>query len=85
MKALGAEIYRTANGIPFDQPESHVGVARRLMEETPNSFLLDQYRNPGNPLAHYDGTAEEILDACDSRCFKNESYIYHYLNDLMKY
>ncbi|XP_046554220.1 cystathionine beta-synthase-like [Haliotis rubra] len=67
MKALGAEIYRTANGIPFDQPESHVGVARRLMEEIPNSFLLDQYRNASNPLAHYDGTAEEILDACDNK------------------
>ena len=23
-----------------------------------------QYRNPGNPLAHYDTTAEEILDQC---------------------
>lgn len=26
-----------------------------------------QYTNPGNPLAHYDLTAEEILDACDNR------------------
>lgn len=23
-----------------------------------------QYRNPGNPLAHYDTTAEEILEQC---------------------
>lgn len=29
---------------------------------------LPQYSNPGNPLAHYDGTAEEILEACDSSC-----------------
>ena len=26
-----------------------------------------QYRNPGNPLAHYDGTAEEILKQCDDQ------------------
>ena len=28
---------------------------------------LPQYRNPGNPLAHYDGTAEEILAQCEGR------------------
>lgn len=26
-----------------------------------------QYRNAGNPLAHYDGTATEILDAFDGK------------------
>lgn len=26
-----------------------------------------QYRNPGNPLAHYDTTAEEILYSCDNQ------------------
>ena len=29
-----------------------------------------QYRNPGNPLAHYDGTAEEIIEACDGKEFE---------------
>lgn len=27
--------------------------------------VLDQYKNPGNPLAHYDGTAEEIAEQCE--------------------
>ena len=27
--------------------------------------FIFQYRNSGNPLAHYDGTAMEILDQCD--------------------
>ena len=31
----------------------------------PNSHILDQYRNPYNPIAHYDSTAEEILEACN--------------------
>jgi len=28
---------------------------------------LFQYRNPGNPLAHYDTTAEEIIDQCGGK------------------
>ncbi|KAK7491019.1 hypothetical protein BaRGS_00017715 [Batillaria attramentaria] len=66
LRALGAEIVRTPTAAAFDSPESHIGVARRLMEEIPNSHILDQYRNASNPLAHYDGTAEEILQACDN-------------------
>ncbi|XP_070202618.1 cystathionine beta-synthase-like isoform X2 [Littorina saxatilis] len=67
LRALGAEIVRTPTSAAFDSPESHIGVARRLMEEIPNSHILDQYRNPSNPLAHFDGTAEEILSACDNK------------------
>lgn len=64
LKALGAEIVRTPTSARFDSPESHVGVAWRLKNEIPNSHILDQYRNPSNPLAHYDTTAEEILEQC---------------------
>jgi cystathionine beta-synthase len=67
LKALGAEIVRTPNSAAFDSPESHIGVANRLQTEIPNSHILDQYANPANPLAHYDGTAEEILRQCDGR------------------
>ncbi|XP_051558459.1 cystathionine beta-synthase a isoform X2 [Myxocyprinus asiaticus] len=67
LRALGAEIVRTPTSARFDSPESHVGVAWRLKNEIPNSHILDQYRNPSNPLAHYDTTAEEILEQCDRR------------------
>ncbi|EGD77014.1 cystathionine-beta-synthase [Salpingoeca rosetta] len=67
LRALGAEIIRTPTEAAFDSPESHIGVANRLNKEIPNSIILDQYSNPGNPLAHYDGTAEEILEACDGK------------------
>eukprot|EP00794_Sanderia_malayensis_P010862 gene10862-12017_t len=67
LRALGAEIVRTPNSARFDAPESHIGVAQQLNREIKNSIILDQYRNAGNPLAHYDGTAEEILDACDGK------------------
>ncbi|XP_048874011.1 cystathionine beta-synthase b [Brienomyrus brachyistius] len=67
LRALGAEIVRTPTSARFDSPESHVGVAWRLKNEIPNSHILDQYRNPSNPLAHYDNTAEEILEQCDGK------------------
>ncbi|KAI1885328.1 hypothetical protein AGOR_G00219010 [Albula goreensis] len=67
LRALGAEIVRTPTAARFDSPESHVGVAWRLKNEIPNSHILDQYRNPSNPLAHYDTTAEEILEQCDGK------------------
>jgi len=67
LRALGAEIVRTPTSANFDSPESHIGVAHRLQKEIPNSHILDQYRNPCNPLAHYDGTAQEIVDACDGK------------------
>nr|XP_054362589.1 cystathionine beta-synthase isoform X3 [Mirounga angustirostris] len=70
LRALGAEIVRTPTTARFDSPESHVGVAWRLRNEIPNSHILDQYRNASNPLAHYDTTAEEILQQCEGVYFR---------------
>ncbi|EAL73145.1 cystathionine beta-synthase [Dictyostelium discoideum AX4] len=67
LKALGAEIIRTPTEAAFDAPESHIGVAKKLNSEIPNSHILDQYGNPSNPLAHYDGTAEELLEQCEGK------------------
>jgi cysteine synthase len=38
-----------------------VRVAKRLAEEHPDWVMLYQYGNPANALAHYEGTAAEIL------------------------
>lgn len=67
LRAFGAEIIRTPTEAAFDSPDSHIGVAKRLLQEIPNSHILDQYANPSNPLAHYDGTAEELLQQCDGK------------------
>ncbi|ORY02635.1 cystathionine beta-synthase [Basidiobolus meristosporus CBS 931.73] len=61
------KIIRTPTEAAWDAPESHIGVARRLNKEIPNSVILDQYVNINNPMAHYEGTAEEILRACDGQ------------------
>lgn len=67
LTALGAKVIRAPNEEPWDSPNSYIGVAKRLQQEIPNSHILDQYRNPGNPMAHYDGTAEEILAQTDGK------------------
>ena len=65
MKCLGAEIIRSPDDAPWNSPESHIGIAIKLNNEIPNSHILDQYLNPANPLAHYEGTGAEILNQLD--------------------
>jgi len=67
LKGLGAEIFRTPTEAAWDSPESHIGVAKKLNDEIPNSHILDQYANPSNPLAHYEQTAEEIWQQCEGK------------------
>ncbi|KNC99634.1 cystathionine beta-synthase [Spizellomyces punctatus DAOM BR117] len=67
LKALGAEIIRTPTEAAWDAPDSHIGVAKRLNSEIKESLIPDQYSNVNNPMAHYDGTAEEIIAQCDGK------------------
>ncbi|XP_054163198.1 cystathionine beta-synthase-like protein [Oppia nitens] len=66
LHALGAKIVRTPTSASFDSPNSHIHVARRLCQQIKNSIILDQYCNASNPIAHYDTTAEEILQQTDN-------------------
>ncbi|KAF8281078.1 hypothetical protein TcBrA4_0089260 [Trypanosoma cruzi] len=66
LQALGAEVIRTETALPWDHPDSLIGMARRLEKEK-GYVLLDQYRNPSNPKAHYEGTAQEIYDQCGGK------------------
>lgn len=57
LRALGAEIVSTP------REEGMLGaerVAERLLSEIPGSISLRQFRNPANPLAHYETTGAEI-------------------------
>lgn len=67
LRALGAEIIRTPTSARFDAANSHIRVAQKLQSQIPNAIILDQYRNPGNPLAHYDRTGAEIVHQTDGR------------------
>lgn len=62
LKAFGAEIVVTPTSASADSPEHYVNMAKKLAKEIPNSFRIDQYDNPKNPLAHYLTTGPEIWE-----------------------
>ena len=72
LKGLGATIIRTPTSAAFDAPNSHISEAQRIRErlnaEKPGcAHILDQYTNAYNPIAHYDGTGQEILDQLNGK------------------
>jgi len=67
LKALGAEIVRTPNEYAFDHLNCHIGIAVKLQEELENCHMLDQYKNTGNPMAHYEETGKEIYEQCEGK------------------
>ncbi len=62
LEALGAKIYRTPTKAAWNDPDSHISLAKKLLHEIPRSFCLNQYTNPENVETHYTRTAQEILD-----------------------
>jgi len=62
LSALGSTVVRAPTEYAFDHAHSHIGVALTLNRTLPNSHILDQYKNPSNPIAHYDETGQEIYD-----------------------
>lgn len=67
LNLLGAKVIRTPNEADPYAPDGYFTVAKRLNEEIPNSVVLNQFEASGNPLAHYDGTGEEILEQLDEQ------------------
>lgn len=62
LRAFGAEVIVTPTAVPHESPESHTEVAKKIVRETPNSILANQYYNPRNPDAHYKTTGPEIWE-----------------------
>ena len=56
MRAFGAEIVLTSKA---GSMEESIDVANRMQAEG-KGIILDQFSNPDNPLAHYEGTGPEI-------------------------
>ncbi len=64
-QAYGAELIYSS---PMEGSDGAIRLVRSLVEQHPEKYYYpDQYSNPSNPLAHYHGTGQEILDAFGSR------------------
>jgi len=67
LRALGADIVICSAAAKYGTPDHYVSTAKRIAEETPNSFYPDQYNHPANPLAHYRTTGPEIWRDTDGK------------------
>ncbi len=62
LRAVGSEVIVCPTDVEADDPRSYYSVSKRLAEETPNSWYVNQYDNPSNSLAHYESTGPEIWE-----------------------
>jgi cystathionine beta-synthase len=62
LKAMGAEVILTRSDVEKGHPEYYQDKADSLSKSTPNSYYINQFANPANPLAHETSTGPEIYD-----------------------
>jgi len=67
LRAVGARVVVCPTDVEPTDPRSYYSVSRRLAEETPNSWYVNQYDNLSNKQAHYEQTAPEIWEQTDGR------------------
>ncbi len=67
LRAFGAKVVITPTAVAPEDPRSYYNVAKRLVAETPNAILANQYHNPENPRSHYLTTGPEIWEQTGSR------------------
>ncbi len=67
LRALGAEVIICPTNVEPDDPRSYYSVAARLEKEIPNAYLMNQYDNLANRLAHYESTGPEIWNQTDGK------------------
>ena len=69
MRAYGAEVVITPTDVPGDSPDHYVNTAKRIAEETPGAFYVDQYHSQWNIEGHYHNTGREIFEQTDGGKF----------------
>jgi cystathionine beta-synthase len=61
LEAMGAEVIITRSDVNKGHPEYYQDMAERIAAETPDSFYINQFGNPANPLAHETTTGPELF------------------------
>ena len=67
LRAVGAEVVTCPTDVAPDDPRSYYSVSKRLSEERPNSWYVNQYDNPSNAIAHFESTGPEIWNQTDGK------------------
>lgn len=67
LKAMGAEVVLTRSDVAKGHPDYYQDLAERIARQTPNAYFINQFGNPDNPRAHYEGTGPEIWRQMDGR------------------
>jgi len=60
LKAMGADVVITRSDVGKGHPEYYQDLAASIAERTENSYFINQFGNPDNPLAHETMTGPEI-------------------------
>ncbi len=60
LRAVGAKVVVCPTDVEPTDPRSYYSVSKRLAQETPNSWYVNQYDNLSNSIAHYEQTGPEI-------------------------
>lgn len=67
LRAVGSEVIVCPTNVPPEDPRSYYSTSRRISEETPNSWYVNQYDNLANTKAHYESTGPEIWEQTDGK------------------
>ena len=67
LRAMGAEVVVCPTEVAPEDPRSYYSVSKRLSEETPDSWYVNQYDNPSNSVAHYEQTGPEIWEQTEGK------------------
>ena len=67
LRAVGAEVIVCPTDVDPKDPRSYYSTSKRIAEETPNSWYVNQYDNPSNAVAHYEQTGPEIWEQTDGK------------------
>lgn len=67
LKAVGAEVIVCPTDVEPTDPRSYYSVSKRLGDEIPNAWYVNQYDNPSNVIAHYESTGPEIWEQTEGK------------------
>lgn len=65
LHALGVDVRITRSDVVKGHPDYYQDYARRLAQDMPGSYYIDQFSNPANPQAHAATTAAELWQQTD--------------------